>query len=45
LGLVFPSLKVDFRTAFTSVFVEKHAFGKYATDATGFSGTADDAAL
>jgi hypothetical protein len=39
------SLKVDFRTAFEWVFAEQHAFGIFATDATGLSGTADDAAL
>jgi len=30
---------------FDWVFVERHAFGIYATDATGLSGTADDAAF
>jgi hypothetical protein len=40
-----PSLKVNFRTAFRLVFFQKHAFGIQATDATGRSGTADDAAL
>jgi hypothetical protein len=39
------SLKVDFRSAFEWVFAEQHAFGIFATDATGLSGTADDAAL